>query len=628
MDISQTSRSQIDLEASLPDLVTARARQKPEQIAMLSSAAVMTYGELERRANQLAARLRAAGVKPGDHVGVHMPHVVEAVVGFLGVLKCGAAYLPTDPEVPVTRLGMMLRGAGVKVVLTEPRAAAGLQGLPVTPLVLEPGMKSLDAFDGAPAPAAASGGSVAYLVYTSGSTGEPKGVFVPHRNVVNLCHAVQEAWQLRPEDRVHLFIPLNFDAAGQTIFTTLAAGATLVFRSETIPAPMEYSREIEKFGLTFLTLPPIYLHQWVTELVRRGARIPSTVRGVSLGGDKIALETRRLWREAGGEGIPWVNDYGPTETTVTALNHPCGDEKLEAGLSFFPVGRPLRNVRVHLLDARLQPVAKGQPGELYIAGAGVAYGYLSRPAETAERFLCDPWSTEPGARMYRTGDLARELSDGTLLFLGRVDDQVKIRGNRVELQEVELTLKRHPAIENAAVDARPDAHGDLRLIAYWIAQGQGPTERDLQAFVRDRLPDYMVPAAWVRLEALPLTPNGKVDRRALPEPQAPAPAAPAEVAAGGSCAQTLLALCAQVGVAPVALTDNFFEAGGNSLQAMQLISLLEESLKVVVPLQTIFEALTLEDIARELDVLTAESRVDSMSGEELDAMLRRMQTGS
>jgi amino acid adenylation domain-containing protein len=629
MAISEPLRGTIPLDVSLVELVSAQARRNPEQVALLSDTASLTYGELERRTNQLAASLRAEGVQPGDCVGVHMGHSVEAIVAFVGVLKCGAAYLPTALDSPAMRLGAIFRDAGVKVVFTHPHTAPGLQGLGVASRVLEPGLKSLDPWEAVAPPAAAFPDSVAYVIYTSGSTGEPKGVFVPHRGMVNLCQAVIELWQLRPGDRAHLFPPLNFDSAGETLFATLAAGATVVLRSEHVPSPMEYTEVIERFGLTCLVLPPIYLHQWLLELVRRGARIPGSVRMACMGGDKLALETRRLWREAGGENLPWINDYGPTETTVTAVNGPCGDEPGPPGISFFPIGRPLPNVRAYLLAAGLHPVEKGEPGELYISGAGVAYGYWNRPAETAERFLPDPWSPVPGARMYRTGDLVRELPDGRLLFLGRGDDQVKIRGYRVELQEVELTLRRHAAVRDVTVVARPGSSDELRLIAYWVSQGEPPPESELRAFLRERLPEYMVPSAWVRLDELPLTPNGKVDRRALPPPPAPARQEHSLSSPSSPTEQLLADLCFQVIGARVELKDNFFEAGGNSLQAMQLVSQIEGTFKLVVPIQVIFEAATLQDIIREVDLLVAESRIDTLSGEELDALLRQMQqTGS
>ncbi|MFY2561145.1 amino acid adenylation domain-containing protein [Corallococcus terminator] len=461
-------------ERCIQDLITEQARVRPEAVAITLGAEHLTYGALEQRSNQVAHALARRGMGPGRLAGICMERSLELIVGLLGVLKTGGAFLPLDPGYPRERLRYMLRDSDARALLTQERL---LERLPVqdTLQVLVLDRERLDAEPSAPLDSRVTSDHPAYVIYTSGSTGKPKGVLLPHRGLVNHVTSVRGAYRLTPEDRVLQCSSISFDISLEEIFPTLASGATLVLLPfERLPSVAEFLRLVEHERLTVLNVPTAYWHEWVTDATLRQVLPPPDVRLVIVGGERASPEQLASWRALTGDRLGWINAYGPTEATVTSTLFalPPGGPAPNAHIGI-PIGRPIANTQVYLLDAHQRPVPVGVPGELYIGGDGLALGYLGRAELTAERFVSDPFGGRPGARLYRTGDLASHLPDGTLRFLGRVDHQVKVRGFRIELGEVEARLSEHPAVREAVAVAREDAPGQTRLVAYVVPAPPG-----------------------------------------------------------------------------------------------------------------------------------------------------------
>ncbi len=537
--------------ATIHGLIEERVARTPGAIALVAGGREFSYAELNREANRLAHWLRKAGAGPESRIGVSMERSAELMIAILGILKAGAAYVPLDPAYPAERLDWIRRDAGIEIVLT---------GLP--DLAGEP--------DGDPAPLARPE-NTAYVIYTSGSTGVPKGVLIPHRAVVNHNLAVIQEFGLGPADRVLQFATINFDTAVEEIFPTWIAGAALVLSpAGVLLSAEEFSDFAEQNRVSFLDLPTAYWQEWTYGLSLARRPVPAGLRLVVVGGEKAAADRLELWQSLrGAEAVRWVNTYGPTEATVSATAvepaHAAGE---------IPIGKPLANVRTYVLGRRLELLPPGLPGELCIGGAGVARGYHQRPEATAERFVPDPFAGVPGARMYRTGDLVRFRPDGNLEFLGRLDHQVKVRGFRIELGEIESALGAHQSVKDAVVVVREDSPGEKRLTAYVTGNGATPEAAGLREHLKQRLPEYMLPAAFVVLERLPLTPNGKVDRRALP---APSDGAQADQPAGTgprTPAEGILAevWCEVLGRKSVGIDQNFFELGGDSILSIQVVA--------------------------------------------------------
>jgi aspartate racemase len=431
--------------------------------------------------------------------------------------------------------------------------------------------------------------------------------------VVNHNTGIAARLGLRPGDRMLQFTPINYDAAGEEIYPPLLSGATIVVRGELVPS-QEFRDLIERERLSVLSLPPAYLHEWASDMHRQGLKVPGCVRVVLLGGEKLLPETWRLWQKIGGERIPWLNVYGPTEATVTSALCEISTEGMGLDTEVLPIGTPVPNAQMYLLDADLEPVLLGLPGEIFIGGAGLAHGYLNRPELTAEKFVPDPFSPEPGARLYRTGDLARFLPDGRIEFLGRSDHQVKIRGHRIELAEVEASLRKHPNIQEAVVLVRESPPGHKRLVAYFVSKAGPLPVGEVQGFMRDKLPAYMVPSNYVPLEALPLTPGGKVDRKALPAPEAVVTEDASFVAPRTEREKALARLWEEVlDVRPVGATSNFFDLGGQSLLAIRLLGRAREELGLELPMVEFFERPTVEGMLREELLSEEEAEAPSLS---------------
>ncbi|MFD5142862.1 amino acid adenylation domain-containing protein [Streptomyces sp. NPDC058401] len=597
--------------------VERQARARPADPALSLDGREVSYAELDARAGALARRLTAADVAPGDVVGILLPRGTELPTAMLGILKCGAAYLPLDLAHPAAHLARILRSAGAAHVVTSAESAPRLESLGVRTVPVEglsgtahaapaerdepgePAGQGEPRGQGGPRgqgePHRVHPEDLAYVIFTSGSTGEPKGVGVPHSALANHARAVDERFGLRSGDRVLQFANAAFDVAAEELFPTWAAGACAVLCTDPPPAE-RMSAQLDSLGITVANLPASYWQRWVATLPDGDGRVPGTLRLLVVGSEPVDPVALAAW--ARRTPVPVVNAYGLTETTITALTHDTG---LGSGGALVPVGVPLRGVRAYVLDEDLQQLPPGVPGELFIGGAGLARGYLGRPGLTAERFLPDPFV--PGARMHRTGDRARRRPDGAVEVLGRIDEQLKVRGYRIEPGEVEAALCTHPEVVQAAVAARTGADGTPRLAGYVVTRTGGVPD-DLRAHLTALLPAHLVPGVLVPLAALPLSGSGKVDRSALPEPRPAAPALPDPPAGepAESDMERMLSLIWQdvLDIGRVGVRDNFFDLGGTSFTLTTVHARLNERLGRRLPLVTLYEHPTIAALAGHL----------------------------
>jgi amino acid adenylation domain-containing protein/thioester reductase-like protein len=581
-------------------LIEAQAARTPDADALVLGGDTLSYGEMNARANRLARHLVARGVRPDVRVGIAADRTPEAIVALLAVLKAGGAYVPLDPALPADRAAGMVADADIRLVVGRDEHAAAVAGWGAAFVSVESGAGEADGN----LPVDLDPDALAYVIYTSGSTGAPKGVMVRHAGLANLALAFVQTHGFGPADRVLMVPPLSFDASVGDVFPALVSGGAVVLHPA--PAELNGAKVMElcrAHGLTMLDVPAALWGVWTDELASRGPVDPSPLRMVMMGGEAAALDRADAWARTTGGTVELVNHYGPTETTVCATLLVTVDAEAWRGrAASIPIGRPLANTRIYLLDARGGPAPLSVPGELCIGGTGVARGYLGQPALTAERFVPDPFADEPGARMYRTGDRVRWLLDGTVEFLGRTDHQVKVRGYRIEPAEVEAALLAHPAVREALVMVREDEPGRRRLVAYVGAPGEHPSSADLREWLRGRLPEYMVPGAFVVMDALPMTSHAKVDRRALPAPALDA--SEAYVEPRTETERTLAALWADVlGVARVGARDDFFDLGGHSLLALPLVHRVNEAFGVEVPLRTLFNAPNVAAMAAAVDAI-------------------------
>ena len=551
----------------LHELVEAQVARTPEATAVVFGDERLSYRELDRRANRLAGRLRALGVGPDIRVGVCLERSLDLVVALLGVLKAGGAYVPLDPDHPPRRLAWILADAQVRVRIAPADGSDRLADTPVPRLVLEHGAPGRGAADTRPPASGARPESLAYVLYTSGSTGTPKGAMIPHAAIVNHMLWMQAEFPLTAADAVLQKTPVGFDASVWEFWAPLLAGGRLVL------APPGGHRDgaslveaVARHRVSVLQVVPTLLHILLDE---PGLSACSSLARVFSGGEPLGADLRDRFRARLGAEL--VNLYGPTEATIDSVFWRSGEDRPRADV---PIGRPVRGLRAYVLDRDLRPVPAGVPGELCLAGAGLGRGYLDRPALTAERFVPDPFATAAGERIYRTGDLVRFGSDGLLHFLRRLDDQVKVRGHRVELGEIEAALAEHPAVRQGAVALR-EGDGVRRLVAYWVPRGgPAPSPTDLRAHLQARLPEALLPSAFVRLDSLPLTPSGKVDRRGLPEPATERPDLEQAFHPPRTDAERTLARiwCEILGLDAVGVHDNFFELGGDSILSLRVVS--------------------------------------------------------
>jgi amino acid adenylation domain-containing protein len=616
------------LEETLVHLVHhAFARQAaltPEAVALVvadtvgETAEELSYAELDARANRLAHHLRGLGVGPEVLVAVCLERSAEMIVALLAVLKAGGAYVPIDPGYPRERLDYLLADTAAPVLVTaEGRLPAfGAEALSRLRAVRVDADHAAIAAqpDSAPADLATPAG-LAYLIYTSGSTGEPKGVMVRHSSLAAFIAAARAEFGIGPADRVLQFASTTFDTSVEEIYPCLTAGGTLVLRDDAmLRSTADFLAACRDLRITLLDLPTAYWHGLAADL-EESTEWPANLTRVIVGGERVLPERVAAWRRLLGDRVRLWNTYGPTESTVTAtlFDATAGAERgAPADVREVPIGRPLAGTRAVVLDPRLEPVPAGVPGELCLGGTGVARGYLGRRALTAGRFIPDPFAAAPedaGARLYRTGDLVRWLPTGELEFLGRTDRQVKIRGFRVELGEIEAALVAHPAVREAAVLAREDQPGERRLVAYVaILQEQAAAAGELRAFLKERLPDHLLPAAFVTLAALPLNSSGKIDRRALPAPDAARPALAVSYVAPSTPAEEGVAAiwCEVLGLDRVGVDDDFYELGGHSLLLPQVMHRLKRDFEVDVPLRALAEETTVAGLALTVEELMIE----------------------
>lgn len=576
-----------------------RAAESDRAVAVVAADQMLTYGELDRKANQLAHHLRGLNVGPDVLVAVCVARAPQMVAALLGILKAGGAYVPLDPMNPPERNAFILNDSAAKVLISESTLTARLPQSEAAVVLLDAHAETIERQPETDPQVCVHPDHLAYCIYTSGSTGRPKGVLVSHRNIINHVRMHASLCALTPDDRVLQFASVTFDTAMEEIFPTLMAGARLVIRPPQLTGPDDaFIDLLRQNRITVLDLPTAFWHLWAKER----APIPDSVRMVIVGGEQLHRTRVDDWRAAHGSvergsGPRLLNTYGPTECTISVLTFDLSREVLPRGE--VPLGRPIANTQVYLLDAALNPVPVGVVGEIHIAGAGLARGYLNRPELTAERFIPNPFGA-PGSRMYRSGDLGRYLEDGNIEFLGRNDGQIKIRGFRIELGEIERALSGCPGVREAAVIAREDVAGEKRLAGYVSLQpGATVTIADLRAWLRRTLPEYMVPAAWGFVESLPLTSSGKLDRKALPalvnspSPARHPPSTPMESALAELWSEVL-----EVRADAISVADNFFNLGGHSLAAVQLTYLVDRKLQVKLQVRDILMHATLAELAR------------------------------
>lgn len=569
-------------------LVEEQAGRVPDAMAVLFEGQQLTYRELNRRANQLAHHLRKLGVGPNVLVGLCLERSLEMVVGLLGILKAGAAYVPLDPAFPRERLVFMLEDANVAVLVTEQQLLQSLPTSRVAAVCLDTDWQEIAKESGANPASEVKPENLAYVIYTSGSTGKPKGVQIPHRAVVNFLTSMSERPGMTERDCMLAVTTLSFDIAGLEIYLPLSVGASVDIVSRTVAS--DGNQLLSKLDTSSATVMQATPATW-RMLLEAGWRQSKNLK-ILCGGEALP---RDLANELATRASSVWNMYGPTETTIwSTISQIISDGPVT-------IGRPIANTEAHVLDSLLEPVPVGVPGELYIGGDGLALGYLHRPELTAERFIPHPFrDRESGARLYRTGDLARLLANGEIECMGRIDNQVKIRGFRIELGEIESVLGEYRGVRQNVVVAREYASGDKRLVAYLaVHQEESLTADQLRLFLKRKLPDYMVPSQFVFLEALPLTPNGKVDRRALPPAEGPELTRRKELIAPRDNIESKLAEIWEsiLGIRNVGVKDNFFELGGHSLLVAKLIRRIEQAFEKKLSMAAIFEAPTIEQQA-------------------------------
>ncbi len=598
-EVDTPSANSMDSIETIHQLIEQSVLRFSEKIAVVYEKEGLKYSELEHLSNQLAHRLQGLGVKPGVCVGLCIERSLEMVVGLLGILKAGGAYVPLDPAYPLDRINFMLEDSGLTLVVTQSQFQRVFTEARVEVFCLDSSWSSISSQPLDSLGLVARGDDLAYVIYTSGSTGKPKGVEIPHRAVVNFLISMEKTPGLRAQDRLLAVTTLSFDIAGLELYLPLVAGGQVIICSRNKAADGTHlARMIDEAKVTVMQATPA---TWRL-LLDSGWNGSPDLR-IFCGGDTL---TRELAERLLPKCCELWNLYGPTETTIWSTAH-----RVESGRGPVPIGVPIAQTDIHLLDENHQPVQAGKPGELFIGGAGLARGYFKRPELTQERFISYPLNSQSSTRLYRTGDLARQRDDDTLEHLGRVDFQVKVRGFRIELGEIESALEQQPSIRQSVVLAREDIPGEKRLVAYFVpAKDQTPSSKDLRAALGALLPDYMVPGLYVPLEAFPLTPNGKVDRKALPAPDFQRPELAVEYVAPTSHEEEKLAeIWGEVlRVDKVGIHDNFFELGGDSLKVAQVATRVRDAFNVDMFLRSVFDQPTVAGLLP--IILAADPRQD------------------
>ena len=611
------------------ELFEAQVERTPEAVAVVCEGERLTYGELNRRANQLAHYLHQLGVRAevGKEVpvGICVERSLEMVVGLLGILKAGGVHIPMDPTYPAERIAFMAEDTGMPVLLTQQHLLAWFPESHPQLVCLDADWPAISQQPATNPVHVVKGEHLAYVVYTSGSTGRPKGVLIEHQAIAAHCGAIIQAQELSADDCTLQFNSFTFDASLEQILPPLLVGARLVLRGPEVWSPADLLYRVKEHQLTVITVPCDYWHEVISEWATAPQQLSGQrLRLVIAGGDRLPPEAVQLWRQSPLRSARLFNVYGPTEATITTtiFDIPRHVEREQPGASI-PIGRPLPNRTIYILDKAGQPVPEGVAGELHIGGKSLARGYLNHPELTAQRFIADPFSQQPQARLYKTGDLVRYLPGGIIEFLGRADHQVKIRGFRVELGEIEAAIKLHPAVHQTLVVVREDAPGVKRLVAYVVPQPAQETSQlvaQLRGLLKERLPDYMIPVAFVLLESFPLNAGGKFDRHALPVPDFTDTERQERFVTPRTLLEKIVAgIWAEVlGIKQVSIHDDFFALGGHSLLAMRLFDRIGQVCGKKLPLSTLFAGATVEHLAKVLQeepgaAVPGEAKTDALA---------------
>ena len=624
--------------ACLHELIEQQARLTPEATAVAFLDQRVSYGELNRRANQVARYLRELGAGPEVRVGICVERSAEMVVGLVGIMKAGGAYVPLEATYPKQRLDFMLADSGVQILLAASNTAHLFEDRVERLISLDSDWQSIAQESGDDLDSRVSPDNLAYVIYTSGSTGMPKGAMNTHRGICNRLHWMQDAYGLCESDRVLQKTPFSFDVSVWEFFWPLITGATLEMAVPGGHLDSAYLvKTIIEKRITTIHFVPSMLQVFLEE---KGAELCASLKRVICSGEALPFHLQERFLDRMGAELH--NLYGPTEAAVDVTFWKCARGSARASV---PIGRPIANTQIYILDQAMQPVPMGVPGELHIGGTGVGRGYLDRPGLTSEKFIPDAFGDNSGARLYKTGDLAKLLPDGSIEFLGRLDHQVKIRGYRIELGEIEAALRQHSEIRDVVVMPHRYEYGDLRLVAYivlrtWRALGVGQqvmsdasTLKDhhheviseLQRYLKHSLPEYMVPSHFIVLETLPLSPNGKIDRNALPAPDhTTGKTRPRFVAPRTFVEEEMAKIWAEIiSIEKVGIHDDFFELGGHSLLLTQLASRIRSVFKVEVPLRILFDNSTLVEMTRML-LLAQVQQSDRGRVLELIAQVKRL----
>jgi amino acid adenylation domain-containing protein/non-ribosomal peptide synthase protein (TIGR01720 family) len=605
------------------ELFERQAAQAPEQTAVICASERLSYGELNRRANQLAHALRVRGVGPNIIVALCIERSIEMLVGLLGILKAGGAYVPLDPTYPPERLAYMLSDTNAPFLLTRQKLSCVLPATAAAEVILLDTDWPVIARESEANPSVEiNAENLAYVIYTSGSTGRPKGVMIGQGSLAHYILAFTEELEIAPDDRLLQFASFSFDVSMEEIFSCLTRGATLVLRDEEMAtSTAALLRACREHKLTVLDFTTAYWHQLSASLNAKDWAWAETVRLVIIGGEKLQPERLSQWHSIVGTRVRLVDSYGPTEATIGStmcdLTRLAGAADASRKIS---IGRPLRHAQAYILDARLQPLPVGVAGELHLGGLGLSHGYLNHPELTASSFIPHPFSAVGGRRLYKTGDLARFLPDGNIEFLGRLDEQVKVRGFRIEPGEIERALVRHKSVRDAAVILRED-ESEKRLLAYLVIEtsldDEAPTTRDLRRHLKETLPEYMLPSAFIFIDSLPLTPSGKLDQRALPAPDQARPDLMTTYVAPQTELEELLAhIWADVlKLERVGLHDNFFELGGDSILTIQVVARAQQR-GINLTARQIFKHPTVAELSAVAGTMpTAQAEQGTVTGE-------------
>ena len=588
----------VDYQTSdhIHQLFEKQVESVPQNVALVFEGVSLTYGELNRRANQLANHLRALGIGPDVLVGICVNRSIEMVVGLLGILKAGGAYVPLDPSYPQERLSWMLEDAGCKVALTQQSLNERLPKNRVQLIALDADWDKIATNSEENCLSRTTDENLAYCIYTSGSTGQPKGALNTHGAIRNRLLWMQEAYQLRGADHVLQKTPYSFDVSVWEFFWPLMTGARMVLASPEGHRDAAYLiRLISEQQVTTIHFVPSMLQAFLRE---EGVESCRSLRRVICSGEALPPELQETFHARLGAELH--NLYGPTEAAIDVTFWAC---KPESGQRLVPIGRPIANTQIYLLDQNMQPVPNGTTGELYIGGVNLARGYLNQPELTAEKFVPNPFSAAAGSRLYRTGDLARYLADGQLAYLGRTDHQVKLRGFRIELGEIEAALAKHPSVSESVVIVSEEAASEKRLVGYVVGAGASiPEGGELRDYLKEKLPEYMVPSSFMALDAIPLSANGKVDRRALPKPSAAQRKMQAADIVPRTDLEKVIANVWQeaLNLEPVGIYDNFFDLGGHSLLVSVVRNKLREVLDLDISLIHFYKHPTIKSLAEYL----------------------------